>query len=81
MVGTNDLWSRATRYSVAEVIHHDDYNYPRMANDLAIVEINGTIEFNDKVQAIQYSNRIIEKNSNVQAIGWGRFGVSLLISY
>lgn len=75
VVGINDLWSNGTRYKVQEVHSHDDYNDPRWANDIAVVEIDGTIEFNDKVQPIKYSNQFVEKDTKVQTIGWRRFGV------
>lgn len=76
MVGKHDLWEEGTRYKVESVERHDDYNDPKYSNDIAIVEIDGTIEFNDKVQPIKYSDRPIEKDVNVQSFGWRRFGVS-----
>lgn len=46
-----------------------------MANDIAIVEIDGSIAFNDKVQPIKYSNQRIKEHTVAQTVGWGRFGV------
>lgn len=75
MVGTNNLWSSKTRYNVTDVKRHENYNNPWMANDIAIVEINGNFAFNDKVQPIKYSNQRVKEHTIVQAVGWGRFGV------
>lgn len=76
MVGRNNLWSSGTRYNVAEVTRHQDYNDPRLANDIAIVTTDRNIEFNDKVQPINISNEPTKKDTTVQTIGWGQFGVS-----
>ena len=73
------MWSSDTRYKAADVIRHEEYNKPRMANDIAVVKIDGNIEINDKVSMIPYSKERVKKDTVAQFIGWGRFGVHIII--
>lgn len=74
VVGTVNLWHSDTRFEVAELKRHPNYNKPRMANDIAIVQINGTFTFNDKVQPIKLSSPRIKHDTHASTVGWGRFG-------
>lgn len=73
-MGTTNLWHSDTRYEVADVTRNPNYNKPRMANDIAIIQIDGTIKFDDKVQPIKLSNQRIKHDTHAQTVGWGRFG-------
>lgn len=45
-----------------------------MANDIAVVKINGTLTFDDKVQPIKLSKPRVKGNTPLFTVGWGRFG-------
>lgn len=69
LVGTNDLYSGGKRYKVKQVIPHERYNEPSFANDIGVVRIDGKIEFNEKVQPIKYSKRVVESGAHLQTTG------------
>lgn len=56
---------------------HENYNRPRFANDVAVIRVKETIEFNDRVQPIEPSNVQINDGDEVLLTGWGRLRVSL----
>lgn len=76
-VGTTDLDSDATIYGIKEYIPHERYDRTDLGNDIALVRIGGSIEFNAKVQPIKYSSNIVQPGENVQVSGWGLLSVSL----
>lgn len=79
IVGTNDLKTGGIRYNVKQLIMHEKYNQPLAANDIGLIKIDGTIKFDDKVQPIKYSNKIVsQKARHLQITGWGRLNVSRL---
>lgn len=76
MVGTNDLGKGGTYYKVEKLIAHEDYNNPPFAYDIAVIRIRGKIEFNERVQPIEYSPDEVPDDADVQLTGWGRLRVS-----
>lgn len=77
IVGTNDLKTGGVRYNVEQLIMHEKYNKPLAANDIALIKINGTIEFDEKTQPIKYSDKIVGREArHLQITGWGRLTVS-----
>lgn len=76
IVGTNDLNSGGSQYNVQKLIIHEEYDH--LANDIGLLEINGTIEFDGiKVQPIKLSNKFIKEGARLQITGWGRLDVIL----
>lgn len=73
-MGTTNLWHSDTRFEVAEVKRHPNYNKPRMTNDIAIVQIDGSFKFDDKIQPIKLSNQRVKEGTAAHTVGWGRFG-------
>lgn len=59
---------------------HENYNRPRFANDVAVIRVKETIEFNDRVQPIEPSNVQINDGDEVLLTGWGRLRVSTVLS-
>lgn len=77
VVGTTDLKSGGTQYTVKTLIVHEKYNDPLLANDIGLLEINGTIQFDgEKVQPISYSDRFVGEGERLLITGFGRLGVS-----
>ncbi|CAH4029519.1 unnamed protein product [Pieris brassicae] len=68
VVGTNDIAGPGTSFPV-EIIHvhpkHSHYKY-----DIAVVKLNGTIKFNDKIQPIQFPERSTKPGANMLFSGW-----------
>lgn len=76
LVGTNNLKDGGTYYKVDKFYTHEGYNRPRFANDVAVIRIQGTIEFNDRVQPIEPSSEAVQDGEEVILTGWGRIRVS-----
>lgn len=72
LVGTNDLKTGGTLYNVSKLIAHERYNQPHFAHDIGLILIDGTIEFNDKVKPIKYSNKVVPDGTPLMVTGWGR---------
>lgn len=78
LVGTNNLKEGGTRYAFEKIIPHKSYGNPRFAYDIAVLKVKDNIEFNDKVQPIEYSADEIAGGSVSQLTGWGRLSVNSL---
>lgn len=63
-------------YKAEKLIVHEKYNQPRFAYDIGLIQVEGEIEFNDKVKPIKFSNKLIPGGVELQATGWGRISVS-----
>lgn len=59
------------------MIRHELYDDQKYAYDIGLVRVNGTIEFNDKVQPIKYSSKLVPSGVVLQTTGWGMTDVSL----
>lgn len=71
LVGTNDLGNGGTRYKIENIILHEDHNDPKFSNDIALIRVKGSIQFNDKVQPIEYSSEEVPDGTEVELTGWG----------
>lgn len=78
LVGTNDLKNGGTYYEVDKYYAHEDYNNPDFAYDIAVIRVEGTIEFNDRVQPIEPSSEEVPDGAEVLLTGWGRLSVSVI---
>lgn len=76
LVGTNDLKSGGTYYKIKQYIAHENHDRPRFAYDIAVIEVSKTIEFNKKVQPIEYSREEIPHGAISSLSGWGRTSTS-----
>lgn len=79
MVGTNDLKHGGKYYKAVKAIPHEKYHYPLFSNDIALIQVDEEIEFNEKVQPIKYSDEFIDGGTKLRVTGWGRLGVSFFI--
>lgn len=78
-VGSNDVKKGGTYYKVEKFFTHEKYNQPNFANDIAVIRVQGSITFNDKVQPIVYSSEEVPDGAALQLTGWGRLRVSLIL--
>lgn len=79
LVGTVKLSSGGTRYKLKEAMKHQEYRYirgsPNDTFDIAVLHVDGPIEFNDYVRPIEYSTSFVEAGENLQVSGWDRLKV------
>lgn len=78
MVGTNLLNDGGTYYKTEKFITHESYNRPSFAYDIAVLKIQGEIEFNDKVQPIALLADEVPDGAELQLTGWGTLVVSVV---
>ncbi|KAG4079529.1 hypothetical protein HA402_005226 [Bradysia odoriphaga] len=72
MVGTNDLRSGRKRYEADRLISHELYNDTERTNDIALVEVKGSFEFNEKVQPIELEDGSRWYRSSTYWMGMGK---------
>lgn len=75
LVGTNDLQNGGEFYKAERFVLHESYNNPYYAYDIALIEVKGSIVFNDKVQPIEISSEEVPAGADLQLTGWGRLSV------
>ena len=75
MVGSTVL-GQGTYYKAQQFIKHERYNNPDFANDIALILVQGSIQFNQNVRPISYSSRDVSPGAHVIATGWGLTSVS-----
>lgn len=78
-MGTNDLAKGGKYYKVAKLTAHEHYNNPTFAYDIAVIQLQGKIEFDDKVQPIELGKDDVPDGAIVQLTGWGRLRVRFLL--
>lgn len=71
LVGTNDLQSGGDEYDVEKYMAHEKHDNPLYANDIAVIKIKGSIEFNKKVQPIKLLSEEVPDGALLQLTGWG----------
>lgn len=74
--GAIKLRSDGVIYRPEKFFLHPKHNEPVNHNDIALVKVNGTIEFNDKVQPIELDPNRVPDNASLTLTGWGRLYVS-----
>lgn len=53
-------------YNVEKLIKHKRYASGLFGDDIGLIRVEGTIEFNSLVQPIEYSKEKVEANSTLQ---------------
>jgi trypsin len=75
-VGTNDLKNGSIYYQPDKFIIHNRYFKPTYHNDIGIVRLTKSIEFNDKVKLIEFTKTEIPDNSTLTLTGFGKLGAN-----
>ncbi|GBP06442.1 Trypsin-1 [Eumeta japonica] len=72
LVGTSDLESGGERYNVKTIVKHSKYKSGR-DYDIGLLEIDGTLSFNDKVAPAQLPDKAIKftEGTFFNITGWG----------
>ncbi|GAB0093335.1 Chymotrypsin-2 [Sergentomyia squamirostris] len=76
LAGTNDLKNGGVRYQPTKIFIHSRYNKPNFANDIALIKLEETIKFTDRIKAIDYEYRTIPEDAVLKLTGWGRLSAN-----
>lgn len=84
VVGMNCFSEGGKRYQPEEYTQHPHYvqkeghSFDGHGNDIALIRVKGTIEFNDRVQPIEYDTEVFPDDVDAFFTGWGRMEVSMM---
>lgn len=71
VAGTNEWNAHGMHYDVSDIIVHEQYNSTNYINDIALIRLQSSIEFNEKVQSISLSSKEVPPGTKLQTSGWG----------
>uniref|UniRef100_A0A1A9X401 trypsin n=1 Tax=Glossina brevipalpis TaxID=37001 RepID=A0A1A9X401_9MUSC len=72
LTGSQELKNDTGRYYFADrIIKHCSYNKPAYANDIALIHLNDTIEFNDHTQPVELNTEPLNEGDELMLTGWG----------
>lgn len=69
------------RYNVSKIIIHERFNVSDYLNDIALIQTQSPIEFNERVQPINFTSEAVWPGTLLQTTGWGTLRVILFINY
>ncbi|XP_055610246.1 chymotrypsin-2-like [Uranotaenia lowii] len=72
LAGTNDLESGNKSFEVDFITYHSRFHMPRFHNDIGLMRLKAPLNFTDRVQSIEYSEKYVPENASVTLTGWGR---------
>lgn len=73
MVGAHEYNTGGQHYyKVSDVVVHEGFILSDYINDIALIRVQTPIKFNDQVQPIKYTNKMIPPGTPLQTIGWTR---------
>nr|CAD7438596.1 unnamed protein product [Timema bartmani] len=76
-VGSPNWTNGGVEHTVRRLINHEDHVYS--INDIALMEVKKTFQFNSKVQPIAiYPHVYVPDGSKVTLMGWGRTNTSIV---
>lgn len=64
-----------TRHAVKSIVIHEDYNDTTLVNDIAVVELQNSIQFNMDTQTIKLAFGSPPSDVYTTATGWGFYNV------
>ncbi|XP_077275503.1 transmembrane protease serine 9 [Temnothorax americanus] len=68
--GSNDKYG-GVYYPVKKIVRHPAYNFLTIDYDIALLEIDGEIAFNDRVQPVKLPEKELASGIMVNVTGWG----------
>lgn len=77
-MGTSDLSSgEGDRYRVRRTISHEEFTGRySFSYDIALVGLQTPIQFNNRVQSIKFSDKVVPENTRLLVSGFGNYWVS-----
>lgn len=73
MVGTNEWQTGGSRYNVSNIIIHEQFELSDYINDIALIHAQSPIEFNERVQPINFTSNAVQPNTLLQTTGFYSF--------
>ncbi|KAJ1968524.1 hypothetical protein IWQ62_001196 [Dispira parvispora] len=59
-------------YNVARIYVHPDFDYQQVENDIALLRLRTSVDFDDNIKTIQIYDKSTKDGDEYTAIGWGR---------
>lgn len=67
------------RYQVQTITPHENFNPLTHDNDIALIRVNGNIQFNQNVQPIAIASGDVQVGTTIRLAGWSPLDVSELL--
>ncbi|XP_013107702.1 chymotrypsin-2 [Stomoxys calcitrans] len=72
LTGAQNLKNNTGNYYYADrIVMHCSYNNPAYANDIALIHLNSSIEFDNHTKAVEYNNEPLKDGDELVLTGWG----------
>ncbi|XP_030376077.1 chymotrypsin-2 [Scaptodrosophila lebanonensis] len=71
IAGTNRWEEPGTIYYVKQIHMHCNYDIPYMHNDIALLQVNESIVFNQLIQPVDLPTRPLREGDEIVLTGWG----------
>ncbi|XP_075163605.1 chymotrypsin-2-like, partial [Haematobia irritans] len=72
LTGAQNLKNNTGKYYYPDrIVMHCSYNNPAYANDIALIHLNSSIEFDNHTKAVEYENEPLKEGDELVLTGWG----------
>uniref|UniRef100_A0A1I8MNW1 Peptidase S1 domain-containing protein n=1 Tax=Musca domestica TaxID=7370 RepID=A0A1I8MNW1_MUSDO len=72
LTGAYNLKNHTGKYYFADrIVMHCSYNNPAYANDIALIHLNRSIEFDEHTKAVEYDSEPLKDGDELVLTGWG----------
>ncbi|XP_045488884.1 chymotrypsin-2-like [Pieris rapae] len=71
VAGSHKLNEGGERYKIKKLVIHEKYSKPTIKNDIGVVQIEGKLKYNDKVQPIELLKEMAPVGKKCLLTGWG----------
>ncbi|XP_055850507.1 chymotrypsin-1-like [Episyrphus balteatus] len=81
LTGTQDLKDNTTSayYYPDKIVMHCNYNSPAYANDIALIRLNDSINFNDVTSKVDYDYAVMKADDELILTGWGTLSLGGMV--
>lgn len=78
VAGTNE-WKTGIHYNVSKIIINEKFVLSDYINDIALIRARTPIEFNERVQPINFTSKAVQPDTLLQTTGWGTLKVGIFL--
>ncbi|CAF4836816.1 unnamed protein product [Pieris macdunnoughi] len=71
VVGSHQIKSGGQRYKIKKLMPHEQFSKVTAKNDVGVIQVEGSIQYNNNVQPIGLSNRQVPVGTTCLLTGWG----------
>ncbi|XP_045487348.1 chymotrypsin-2-like isoform X1 [Pieris rapae] len=72
VVGSHQIKSGGQRYKVKKLVPHEKFSKTTAKNDVGVIEVDGSIQYNNNVQPIGLVNHQVSVGTQCLLTGWGK---------